>query len=116
MAAKMKNTILIVDDEPDVVNLIEKFLKLKDFGTITSTNAKKAMKTIEESYDKIDLILLDIMMPGRGGYDVLQEVKKNEKFKDIPVVLINEKPISLNELLDRIKETLRKEEEEEEEN
>jgi DNA-binding response OmpR family regulator len=112
----MKNTILIVDDEPDVVNLIEKFLRLKGFDTITSTKAKKAMKIIEESYDKIDLILLNIMMPGRGGYDVLQEVKKFKKFKDIPVVLITKEPISLNELLDRIKETLRKEEEGEEEN
>ena len=128
MSAKMKNTILIVDDEPDIVNLTEKFLKLGDFDTITSNNAKEAMKMVEENYDKIALILLDIMMPGRSGYSVLEEVKNNEKFKDILVVLFtvksfNEdvqkgkklgadayitKPFSGKELLNRIKEILEK--------
>ncbi|MFW9820139.1 MAG: response regulator, partial [Candidatus Thorarchaeota archaeon] len=103
-----------------------KFLKLGDFDTITSSNAKEAMKVIEESYDKIALILLDIMMPGRSGYSVLEEVKNNEKYKDILVVLFtvksfNEdvqkgkklgadayitKPFSGKELLNRIKEIL----------
>lgn len=86
------------------------------------------MKIIEESYDKIALILLDIMMPGRNGYFVLEEVKNNEKYKDILVVLFtvksfNEdvqkgkklgadayitKPFSGKELLNRIKEILGK--------
>ena len=90
-----KNTILIVDDEPDIVNLTEKFLKLGDFETITSNNAKEAMKMIEENHDKIALILLDIMMPGRSGYSVLEEVKNNERYRDILVVLFTVK--SFNE-------------------
>ena len=53
------------------------------------------MKIIEESYDRIALILLDIMMPGRSGYSVLEEVKNNEKYKDILVVLFTVK--SFNE-------------------
>ena len=126
MSAKVKNTILIVDDEPDIVNLTQKFLQLGDFETITSNNAKEAMKMVEENYDKIALILLDIMMPGRSGYSVLEEVKNNEMYKDILVVLFtvksfNEdvqkgkklgadayitKPFSGKELLSRIKEIL----------
>ena len=90
-----KNTILIVDDEPDIVNLTEKFLKLGDFETITSNNAKEAMKMIEENHDKIALILLDIMMPGRSGYSVLEEIKNNERYRDILVVLFTVK--SFNE-------------------
>jgi len=121
-----KNTILIVDDEPDIVNLTEKFLKLGEFDTITSNNAKEAMKMVEENYDKIALILLDIMMPGRSGYSVLEEIKNNEKYKDILVVLFtvksfNEdvqkgknlgaddyivKPFSGKDLLKRIKDIL----------
>ncbi len=123
-----KNTILIVDDEPDIVNLTEKFLKLGDFNTITSSNAKEAMKMVEENYKDIALILLDIMMPGRSGYSVLEEVKNNDRFKDILVVLFtvksfNEdvqkgkklgadayitKPFSGKDLLSRIKEILNK--------
>jgi len=95
---------------------------------MTSSNAKEAMKVIEENYDRIALILLDIMMPGRSGYSVLEEVKNDEKYKDILVVLFtvksfNEdvqkgkklgadayitKPFSGKELLNRIKEILEK--------
>jgi len=123
-----KNTILIVDDEPDIVNLTEKFLRLGEFDTITSNNAKEAMKMVEENYDKIALILLDIMMPGRSGYSVLEEIKNNERYKHILVVLFtvksfNEdvqkginlgaddyivKPFSGKELLKRIKYNLEK--------
>ncbi|MHA2280408.1 MAG: response regulator [Promethearchaeota archaeon] len=86
-----RNTILIVDDEPDIVNLTEKFLKLGDFDTITSNNAKEAMKMVEENYNRIALILLDIMMPGRSGYSVLEEVKNSDRYKDILVVLFTVK-------------------------
>jgi len=86
-----RNTILIVDDEPDIVNLTEKFLKLGDFDTITSNNAKEAMKMVEENYDKITLILLDIMMPGRSGYSVLEEIKNSDRYKHILVVLFTVK-------------------------
>ena len=86
------------------------------------------MKMVNENYDKIALILLDIMMPGRSGYSVLEEIKNTDKFKDIVVVLFtvksfNEdvqkgkklgadayitKPFSGKELLGRIKEILNK--------
>ena len=90
-----KKTILIVDDEPDIVNLTEKFLKLGDFNTITCNNGRDAIEIVRESYDKIALILLDIMMPGTSGYSVLKEIKTNEKYKDIIVVLFTVK--SFNE-------------------
>jgi len=101
------------------VDLTEKFLKLGGFDTITSYSAKKAMKIIEESYDKIDLILLNIMVPGLGGYTVLEKVKNNEKFKNIPVELIYRyeftfsnrgSQISGKDLIDRLKKILRGEE------
>lgn len=121
-----KNTILIVDDEPDIVNLTEKFLNLGDFNTITCNNGKEALKIVDERYNDISLILLDIMMPGKSGYTVLEEIKTNEKYNHIIVVLFtvksfNEdvqkgkklgadayitKPFSGKELLKRIKEIL----------
>ncbi len=93
MAAK--NTILIVDDEPDIVNLTDKFLKLGNFNTITCNNGRDAIQIVEEKSDEIALILLDIMMPGTSGYSVLKEIKKNEKFKHIQVILFTVK--SFNE-------------------
>ncbi len=90
-----KRTILIVDDEPDIVNLTEKFLNLGEFTTITCSNGKEAMKVIEEKHEEIALILLDIMMPGKSGYSVLEEIKSDERYKDIIVILFTVK--SFNE-------------------
>ena len=93
MAAK--NTILIVDDEPDIVNLTDKFLKLGNFNTLTCNNGRDAIEIVEEKSDEIALILLDIMMPGTSGYTVLKKIKENDKFKHIQVVLFTVK--SFNE-------------------
>lgn len=90
-----KNTILIVDDEPDIVNLTDKFLKLGNFNTITCSNGRDAIEIVEKKSDEIALILLDIMMPGTSGYSVLKEIKGNEKFKHIQVILFTVK--SFNE-------------------
>ena len=60
----MSETILIVDDEPDIVNLTERFLKIGNFNTITCNNGKEALKIVEERYSDIALVLLDVMMPG----------------------------------------------------
>ncbi|MHA1273395.1 MAG: response regulator [Promethearchaeota archaeon] len=126
MAQAENKTILIVDDEPDIVNLVEKFLKLGNFNTITCSNGKEAMEIIAENYNDIDLVLLDIMMPGKSGYTVLEEIKSNDQYKHILVILFtvksfNEdiqkgkklgadgyltKPFSGKELLDYIKNKL----------
>ncbi|TXT59219.1 MAG: hypothetical protein BAJALOKI2v1_240047 [Promethearchaeota archaeon] len=90
-----KKTILVVDDEPDIVALTSKFLKLGDFNTITCSNGKEALKIIEERHDEIALILLDIMMPGKSGWEILEEIKSNEEYNDIYVILFTVK--SFNE-------------------
>ena len=87
-----RHLILIVDDEPDILNLTEKFLKLDpNFDTITCANAKEAMSVLEERFHDISLMLLDIMMPGRSGIDVLREIKSDERFNHILVVLFTVK-------------------------
>jgi DNA-binding response OmpR family regulator len=88
---KNKHLILIVDDEPDILNLTEKFLKLGDFATITSANAKDAFRILEERYTEISLILLDVMMPGKSGMDVLREIKGERRYDHILVVLFTVK-------------------------
>lgn len=93
MAEKKK--ILVVDDEPDIVNLTQKFLELEHYDTITCNNGKEALKIVEEKYPDIVLILLDVMMPGLSGWEVLQNLKGNDLFKDILVVLFTVK--SFNE-------------------
>jgi two-component system OmpR family response regulator/two-component system phosphate regulon response regulator PhoB len=83
--------ILIVDDEPDIVTLTEKFLELENYETISCTNGNEALQIIEQNYEDIALILLDLMMPTISGYEVLEFIKANEKFRDILVVLFTVK-------------------------
>lgn len=128
METQNKHRILICDDEPDILTLTQKFLEMGGYTTIACNNGKEAMKIIEENHEEIDLILLDIMMPGKSGYNVLEEIKTNENYEHIIVVLFtvrsfNEdvqkgkrlgadfyitKPFSGKELLKRIDEILKK--------
>ena len=81
--------ILIVDDEEDITNLTEKFLQLEKYETITCNNGYDALEIVEEKHDDIALILLDIMLPGMNGYEILTEIKA--KYPKILVVLFSVK-------------------------
>ncbi len=87
-----KNTILICDDEPDIVSLVKKFLELDNFSTLTCANGKEALKLLEEKSEEIILILCDIMMPGGlSGYEVLRNIKSKDSYRDIKVILFTVK-------------------------
>ena len=87
-----KNTILICDDEPDIVSLVKKFLELDNYSTLTCSNGKEALKLLEEKSEEIILILCDIMMPGGlSGYEVLRNIKSKDSYRDIKVILFTVK-------------------------
>jgi len=81
--------ILIVDDEEDITHLTEKFLQLEKYETITCSNGYDALNIIEEKHDDIALILLDIMLPGMNGYEILTKIKS--RYPKILVVLFSVK-------------------------
>ena len=124
----MTETILIVDDEPDIVSLTEKFLQIGNFNTIACNNGKEALKIIEERYPEISLVLLDVMMPGLSGAEVLSKIKSREEYEHVKVVLFTvksfkediergknlgadgyiTKPFSGKDLLEYVKDLLKK--------
>jgi len=81
--------ILIVDDEEDITHLTEKFLQLEKYETISCSNGYDALEIVEEKHDDIALILLDIMLPGMNGYEILTEIKS--RYPKILVVLFSVK-------------------------
>ncbi|MFX0049266.1 MAG: response regulator transcription factor [Candidatus Hermodarchaeota archaeon] len=81
--------ILIVDDEEDITILTEKFLKLENYDTITCSNGYDALSIIDEKHEEIALVLLDIMLPGMNGYEILIEIKA--KYPKILVVFFTVK-------------------------
>ena len=81
--------VLVVDDEPDLTDIIQTFLEGARF-LVTSENS--SVKAIEKAKVlKPDLVLLDITMPVMDGYQVCQELKKNSATADIPVVFLTGK-------------------------
>jgi two-component system response regulator VicR len=116
--------ILVVDDEPDILELIKDILKSK-YEVYTAKNVKEAVSTLEKI--KIDLIILDIMMPQIDGWDFLWMIRGSEKYREIPVIIVTAradaedkliglkegvkdyivKPFLPNELINRVEEVLK---------
>lgn len=78
--------ILIVDDNRDNAFLLKELLSRYDYEIATSHNAEEASQEIRANPP--DLILLDVVMPGRSGYELCQELKSNAETRLIPIVLI----------------------------
>ena len=83
------NKILLVEDEPDIIRLVKFTLEQRNFEVVATSNGLAAIEIA--STEKPDLILLDVMMPVINGYDTCVRLKKNEKTKDIPVIILSAK-------------------------
>ncbi len=118
--------ILVVDDSTTNVVLLEAILDEKGYQIETALNAKEAYAIIEN--ESPDLILLDLLMPKISGFDFLEEIRKNEKTKNTPVIVVSaltdeenvekimkmgaidfvKKPIDLQYLVERVENVLEK--------
>ncbi len=78
--------VLIIDDDDGIRSLVKKYLSENNFLTSTASSAEDASKKIQ--IIKFDLIILDIMMPGKSGLDFIQE---NKKYLDTPIILLTAK-------------------------
>ena len=85
----MPHTILIVDDAPNIVLSLEFLMKQQGYRVHSVYNGEEALQFLEER--KPDLILLDVMMPRKDGYEVCQEIRANEKLKDVRIVMLTAK-------------------------
>ena len=80
-------TILIADDEPDILEIISYNLRNEGYETITAKDGNEALQ--KASVHKPDLIILDIMLPDGNGVDICTEIKSNEATRHIPVLLMS---------------------------
>ena len=76
MKTQRKAKILVVDDEENIRKSLKMILEYEGYGFIEATEGEDALKKLEETVG-IDIVLLDIKMPGMDGLDVLKEIKKN---------------------------------------
>jgi CheY-like chemotaxis protein len=80
-----KPKILIVDDDPDIVDMVDLYLAQEGYETITAYDGIQCLKLAEE--EQPDVILLDVVMPVMDGWSALSELKENPNTKSIPVVM-----------------------------
>ena len=132
--SETKFKILIVDDEPDILEFLDYNLTRNGFNTIQASNGKEAIKLATAEVP--DLILLDIMMPGMDGVETCYELRKNKKLNSTIIAFLTarseeyseiagleagaddyiQKPIRPRLLLTRVKALLRRKESSEEQN
>jgi len=117
--------ILLVDDEPDIVEFLKYNLEQNGYDVIVGHDGLQALQKLTQNPD---LIILDIMMPHLDGYEVYKKIRENNNSKDIPIIFLTaksgetdeikgldlgasdfiQKPISPKKLIARIKLNLRK--------
>lgn len=128
----MKELIAIVDDEPDILELVDLHLKKAGFRTDGFLNAENFLKFIKIEHP--DLIILDLMLPDADGLEICKELKKQAEYSHIPIIMLTAKgeetdkilglelgaddyvtkPFSPKELVARVKAVLRRQKKEEE--
>lgn len=122
----MEKTILVVDDEVNILEMIRYNLEKEHYRVITTDTGEKALDLLNK--ESIDLAILDLMLPGIDGLSLLKYIRSSEVLKDMPVLLLTAKdaeldkviglelgaddyltkPFSLHELQARIKALLRR--------
>ncbi len=78
--------ILVVDDEPDVVTLLQRSLESDGFDVLCAYDGISALDLVDS--EKPDMVLLDIMMPMMSGYEVCEQIKANPQTRHIPVLCV----------------------------
>lgn len=117
-------SVLIADDNPQILELLEAYLEPLGLRVLTAKDGQATLEAVENQ--RPGLILLDIMMPRRSGFEVCRILKQDPRYRDIPIVMVtalNEaadveraqesgadhflsKPVNKLELLDRVRELL----------
>lgn len=85
----MTKKILIVDDEPNIVAALEYLLQRSGYEVLLAQDGEAALKQVEQHLP--DLVLLDVMMPLKSGYDVCQRMRAREDWRHIKIIMLSAK-------------------------
>jgi putative two-component system response regulator len=94
---KDKPVILVVDDQPQNIELLEAYLVPQNYEVVTAASGEKALEKL--SGNPIDLILLDVMMPGMDGFEVTRRIRQDDQHRLLPIILVT----ALRDMEDRVK-------------
>ncbi len=85
----MAKKILIVDDEPNILLSLEFLMRREGHAVITASDGQQALDKLSE--DRPDLMILDVMMPRKNGFEVCGEVRADPTFASMPILMLSAK-------------------------
>ncbi|MDD5020412.1 MAG: response regulator [Candidatus Omnitrophica bacterium] len=96
----VKKTVLIVDDDPAIVQALKAILERHGCHTCTAVDGREALAKIDEKMP--DLIILDLWLPEVPGETVCKVIRKNDKLKDIPIIMVTAKCSDVDRVIGRV--------------
>jgi DNA-binding response OmpR family regulator len=85
-AADTQARIMVVDDDPDTVTILARYLQREGFATVEELSGPQCLKLVGETH--VDVILLDLMMPEMDGFEVVRALKNNPATAEIPIIMV----------------------------
>lgn len=85
-----KHNILVVDDDPDISMMLKLMLEFKGYAVNTAERAEETHALLKDN--KIDLVIMDMLLSGVNGTDICADIKKNEATRSVPVMMISAHP------------------------
>ncbi len=92
-----KITVVCVEDDPEMIDLIRLILARQGYDVIGANGGREGLETIRKTLP--DLVLLDLMMPDMDGWEVYQQMRDNEATRHIPVIVVTAKAQSVDKML-----------------
>ena len=97
MAEESKKVVVCIEDEPEMIALVKLILGRKGFDLVGAVGGREGLETVRKL--RPDLVLLDLMMPDMGGWEVYQQMKADAELKVIRVVVVTAKAQSIDKVL-----------------
>ena len=82
----MAKQVLVIDDDPNTVRFLSVLLSENGYDPVTASDGSQGLQKIKEA--KPDLIVLDVMMPKKTGFTLFKQLKRDEQYKDIPILML----------------------------
>ncbi len=80
-------TILVIEDEPDILMLVSRILVLKGYNVLTAGDGYSGLEMVKNNHP--DAIVMDMILPGIDGWSLLKEIKQDVKLADIPIIIFS---------------------------
>ncbi|MEN3015165.1 MAG: response regulator [bacterium] len=85
---KTPNKILVVDDDQNIVNLVQRILDLEGYESIGVLSANEALSILSSNYQDIDIIICDYMMPEMDGLNFVKMIKQEPRYENIKIIML----------------------------